>query len=372
MLILDHDRARIAAFDAQILGLEHSLSKLRAARDAVQARLDAFKYAVLTLPNEVVGEILTQFMPTYPLRPPLVGPESPTLLTQVCHLWREIAVGLPALWRAIDLSDDFPSMSHQAYICGIWLKRSLSTPLSMTIGNGDTLLDLSGVLPMVIAHRERWEYIQINLLPSELMAAKGPMPLLRHLDLTVEESMNGPNTIALLDLPLLRSVTLDDVTTWRIKLPWAQLTSLTLTGVYPDECVPLLAQTCNLVHCQLYLFHHPHSALLPRVSLPRLETLTMTEGLGPMTDYLGTFLVPALLAFEVPESFLGPDPIESLSSFISTSGCKLRDVVITGDEIKFVDSYRKAFPSIDRFRFRPYHDHDQEDDDEIHSNSEIE
>ncbi|KAJ7186635.1 hypothetical protein C8R46DRAFT_277182 [Mycena filopes] len=122
MLILDHDRARITAFDTQILELERSgesLQTLRAARDAVQARLDAFKYPVLTLPNEVVCEIFTQFLPTYPLRPPLVGPESPTLLTQICHLWREIAIGMPTLWRAIELCYSFPSISVQAYICAV-------------------------------------------------------------------------------------------------------------------------------------------------------------------------------------------------------------------------------------------------------------
>ncbi|KAJ7145483.1 hypothetical protein C8R46DRAFT_1313219 [Mycena filopes] len=210
-LILDHDRARITAFDAQILELERSLSKLRAVRKVVQARLDAFKYPVLTLPNEVVGEIFTQFVPTYPLCPPLVGPGSPILLTQICHLWREIAVRMAVLWKAIDVSS-VSSVSRLAaadiaHICGVWLKRSLSAPLSMRIGYGERFLNT------IIAHRERWEYLEIDLLQEDLHAIGGPMPFLRHLDLAFEEPSNDDVVpVALVDLPLLRSVILDDNT----------------------------------------------------------------------------------------------------------------------------------------------------------------
>ncbi|KAJ7164509.1 hypothetical protein C8R46DRAFT_1099744 [Mycena filopes] len=358
MLTLDQDRARIAAFDAQILELERSLSKLRTARDAEQAPLDAFKYPVLTLPTKIVCEIFTQFVPRYPLCAPLIGPDSPTVLTQICHVWREIAVGMPTLWRAIDLSSDFPSISYQAYILGIWLQRSGALPLSMRIGNWNIGLTVAELIPTVLLHRTHWEYLEINLLRSELVAIEGPMPLLRQLNLTVQDCRDDSDVspVALLDVPLLRSVTLDDNTTRHVALPWAQITSLTLHRVYAEECSPLLVQTCNLVHCRLYLVDYDPSVPLPRVSLPYLQTLTMmAQGTDPVVGYLDTFVVPALLTLQVPESFLGPNPIERLSSFIATSGCKLQDVVITGDEIKSIDSYRGAFPSVDRFSFRRYH-----------------
>ncbi|KAJ7186617.1 hypothetical protein C8R46DRAFT_1273341 [Mycena filopes] len=365
MLTLDQDRARIADFDAQIFELEHSLLKLRVARDVVQARLDAFRYPVLTLPNEVVGEIFTQFVPTYPLCPPLVGPKSPTLLTHICHLWREIALRTRALWSAIDLSNQVVSNSQQAYICAIWLQRSLSAPLSMRMdsrfGSNPQLFST------VIAHRKRWESLKIDLLPSELTAVEGSMPFLRHLDLAVDEDDDvhvDPGALLDLDVPLLRSVILDDGATRHVTLPWAQITSVALNRVYPEECAPLLAQTCNLVHCRLYLFNPGRQSLLPPISLPRLETLVMTTGgKHPLVEYLHKFIAPALLTLQVPESFLGPHPIDSLRSFISASGCKLRNVVITGDEIKFsFDSYRKAFPSIDKFSFRRYHPYGSDDD----------
>ncbi|KAJ7164508.1 hypothetical protein C8R46DRAFT_1036381 [Mycena filopes] len=357
MLIFDQERARITAFDTQILGLERSLSRLRLARDVAQVPLDTFKYPVLTLPTDIVCEIFTQFVPPYPLRPPIVGPDSPTLLTQICHLWRDIAVGMPTLWRAIDLSSNYPSISYQADIFEIWLQRSLAAPLSMRIGNPKLGLTIPELIPMIILHRARWEYLEINLLRSELVAIEGPMPLLRQLHLTVDDYRDDSDVspVALLDVPLLRSVTVRKPTTWHVTHPWAQITSLTMYYIHPEDCTLLLAQTCSLVHCRLYTGKGYHSVLLPQISLPRLETLEMMKWTDPPVEYLDTFVVPALLTLQVPESFLGPHPIERLRSFITNSGCKLQDVVITGEEIKFIHLYRGAFPSINRFSFRRYH-----------------
>jgi hypothetical protein len=67
-------------------------------------------------------------------------------------------------------------------------------------------------------------------------------------------------------------------------------------------------------------------------------------------DFLRTLVAPALCSLEIPEQFLGPNPIESLTAFISKSGCKLEEVQITGPR-SVPKSYLKAFPSIPRFLF---------------------
>ncbi|KAJ7186636.1 hypothetical protein C8R46DRAFT_1273375 [Mycena filopes] len=227
----------------------------------------------------------------------------------------------------------------------------------MRIGNWSTSLTIVELLPAFLPHRGRWEYLDVNITRSELIAIEVPMPFLRQLNLSIEDfgDASAADAVTLLDVPLLRSVTLDDDATRHITLPWAQLTSLTLNYVYPEECSPLLAQTCNLVHCRLSLRKSPRSIILPHVSLPRLEILTIIAGgTPPVVGYLDKFIAPALLTLQIPESFLGLDPIEYLRAFISTSGCKLREVVITGDKMKFIDSYRGAFPSIPRFSFRRY------------------
>lgn len=54
---LAEDRARIADLEAQILDLETQ-------KAVVQERLDAYKYPVSTLPNEIISEIVVHFLPT--------------------------------------------------------------------------------------------------------------------------------------------------------------------------------------------------------------------------------------------------------------------------------------------------------------------
>ncbi|KAJ7728040.1 hypothetical protein B0H14DRAFT_2237452, partial [Mycena olivaceomarginata] len=84
--------------DAQIRDLERSLSVLRSDKVLVQEILDSYKYPVLTLPTEMVGEFFIHFLPIYPTCPPLTGVLSPIILTQICRGWREIALASPALW----------------------------------------------------------------------------------------------------------------------------------------------------------------------------------------------------------------------------------------------------------------------------------
>jgi hypothetical protein len=71
---------------SQILLLGNSPSvELQSEKQLAQERLDSYTYPVLTLPNEIVGEIFVHVLPAYPLCPPLTGPDSPNSLAQICH-----------------------------------------------------------------------------------------------------------------------------------------------------------------------------------------------------------------------------------------------------------------------------------------------
>ncbi|KAK7033404.1 hypothetical protein R3P38DRAFT_3186940 [Favolaschia claudopus] len=133
---LESDRALLIENDAQILEIEaqisepHSaISALHAEKQPAQQRLDSYKYPVLTLPNEIVGEIFLDFLPPYPEPPPLLGEDSPTILTHICRQWREIALTTPALWRSIDLRD--VSVEAATSLACSWLERSGCLPLSL-------------------------------------------------------------------------------------------------------------------------------------------------------------------------------------------------------------------------------------------------
>ncbi|KAJ7186639.1 hypothetical protein C8R46DRAFT_277214 [Mycena filopes] len=350
------DRTLLADIDTKIADLEHALAQLRTAKKSAQARLDAVTYPVLTLPVEIVSEIFTQFLPAYPLCPPLTGLSSPTLVTHICHLWREIALNTPTLWRAVDLDLDDSEIviDTQLHMANIWLGRSRSRSLSIQIRSETQDLDVVPIIKSFSPHIARCEHLSIALAQLSVdLPLLGPMPLLRSLLATVELSL-PTSAFSCPDAPLLHSATLNDVTSERIILPWAQLTSLTLHSVFPRECTPVLRQTPHLIYCSLSLLRDA-GVPTPQMSLPYLESLEMLEmDAEPVAGYLETFIVPALSTLRVPESFLGVDPIGGLRSFIGRSDCKVRDVVITytaGEKLASTESYRNAFPSILNFSF---------------------
>ncbi|KAJ7921741.1 hypothetical protein B0H13DRAFT_141818 [Mycena leptocephala] len=208
-------------------------------------------------------------------------------------------------------------------------------------------MDVAECLAILVPHRARWEHLKLFSRQSHLPILDGPMPLLRYLDLRLLGSGTDAKVITF-EMPLLRTVVLNDAAALSVILPWAQLTSLTLLRVFPYECVPILQQTSSLVHCKLELFNSGDDEL-SGITLPCLESLTLVNpGRKLVIDFLKTLIVPALRSLEISEDF---SAIQSLTAFISKSGCKLEEVHITGPRSVPASSYLKAFPSIPRFSF---------------------
>ncbi|KAJ7659340.1 hypothetical protein DFH06DRAFT_1297433 [Mycena polygramma] len=233
------------------------------------------------------------------------------------------------------------------------LERSGSYPLSIQINehrqNNEWHPPIgSEVLQAVVRHRERWEHLQLRLAHEFHIAVQveGTLPLLRHLDLELEDdSICGDFKAA----PLLRTAILDIGAIDNVILPWTQLTSLTLRLITFANCLPILRQTTNLLHCELDLYSE--SALPadePVLSFPFLELLVLTAiDDYSVADCLPLFVAPALRRLELAECFLGSNPLDSLASFISTSGCNLKELCITGERTVREDAYTAAFPSIE-------------------------
>ncbi|KAJ7882661.1 hypothetical protein B0H13DRAFT_1890757 [Mycena leptocephala] len=80
---------------------------------------------------------------------------------------------------------------------------------------------------------------------------------------------------------------------------------------------------------------------------------------------LQIFIVLALLGLEIPERFLGLDPIDSLTSFISKSGCTLQGACIAGKRLFTKNSYHLAFPLIQTFLFSGRSANDEEEGPEL-------
>ncbi|KAF7367564.1 F-box domain-containing protein [Mycena sanguinolenta] len=354
------DRARVAEIDAELLALERLQCTLRIQRAhalerkaQVQKRLTAYKYPVLTLPNEVIAEIFIHCIPIYPScrYRPFTGAESPTLLTRICRKWRGIALETPALWRAISLPDPGVPPEKQGALCDTWLSRSRGCPISVQF-NLKRKCEIE-ILPGIAPHRARLEYLAVNKASLAHLRdiAAGPMPLLCHLELRLfgkNQHVPGGAKVSFLDAPLLRTVLLNFNAAVNTMMPWAQLTALALFGLFPRECAPILQRASNLVHCQLAFAEDDEEEDVLHVTLPALQTLALTHyGLehDAVTGYLHILTAPALRRLRVPKSFLGPNAVDTLKSFISRSGCKLEELCITGRELGSLRSYQATFPS---------------------------
>ncbi|KAJ7659266.1 hypothetical protein DFH06DRAFT_1472655 [Mycena polygramma] len=342
-------RVRIKELDSQILELERALFALRAEKALQQAQLDSYKYPVLTLPSELVSEILIHFLPTYPSRPPLRGHLSPTLLTQICSKWRQIALATPTLWRAMELSGTLDNVRDLPQI-QVWFSRSGCCPLSIEIQTTYPRPDLSQVISALLTYRARWEHVDIEV-SSMPETDGGQMPLLRHLCLSLVDSPTS-SIVAFSDAPMLRTAVLNYRAAQNIMLPWAQLTSLTLNQMFPCEWEPILQQTTNLVYCTLDVPWDAEGEPGPDldIRLPYLESFTLTVD-HDMDGCLDSFILPALRRLEVPERFLDASPIRTLASFISKSRCQLQEAKITGEISVPRESYRQEFRSIPNFYF---------------------
>nr|GAT59116.1 predicted protein [Mycena chlorophos] len=169
-------------------------------RETPHIELSEYKYPVLTLPDDIVSEILLHCLPPYPDRPPLAGRGSPTHLLGICRLWRVIALSTPRLWWSISWQptpDDTQEYCERALeMVQLWLDRSGSIPLSIFVDFDVPQMPKGGdeVMQAVVAHRSRWEYANLRFVPRQASSISGSAPQLAELVASVCQSCALPRT----------------------------------------------------------------------------------------------------------------------------------------------------------------------------------
>ncbi|KAK7017600.1 F-box domain-containing protein [Favolaschia claudopus] len=342
---LAEERARLVELEMQILEVERTLAALRLQESVARARLNAYKYPVLSLPDEIIAEMFLHFVPEYPKCSPAAGPCSPMRLTHICRLWREIALATPRLWRALSLPFRSPSS-----VGNLWLSRAGSLPLAICLQESDgNTPDFPAHVTALLPYLPLCEYLEIGLAlrVSDLPIMESEFPILKHLDL----SLSGipPHDIELFSVPMLRSVVVEIHATHGIALPWTQLDTLSLYDITLPNCEDVLRQVTNLVHLTLDLYVDDDAqdfVIQPAITLPHLKSFK-ADGERNMKRLLDSFVLPSLLQLDVAEDYLGKDPIASLTTFILRSGCKLEKLYVTYADSLSNTPYLPTFASVE-------------------------
>ncbi|KAJ7253964.1 hypothetical protein C8J57DRAFT_1187058 [Mycena rebaudengoi] len=349
-------RTNISALDARIFSLENSLAAARREREDLQSRLDNYKYPVLSLPLEITSEIFINFLPIYPLRPPLTGLLSPALLGQICHQWRDIAFGTPRLWRAIEIYlQSTSSLGAQLNVLSTWLSRSKNCSLSLSFEMERHLVSpkVPHFKAALVSQSERWEHIRLITPLNDLRWLDHPFPLLRRLTFgSNHPTESAESAIEVFgDAPQLNNVGLAvRFYPSQVVLPWSQLTSITAAKLIPVIAADILRQANSLVNFTCTLWGDTVPEAVP--PLIHLESLVLHDWHSQNTQKLliDALTAPVLRHLTISEYDIGDEPLSTIAAFLSRSHCSLDSLHITRPTYLRTSmheaDYCAAFPSI--------------------------
>ncbi|KAJ7042966.1 hypothetical protein C8F04DRAFT_1075526 [Mycena alexandri] len=295
-------------------------------------------HPIQTLPPEILGEIFVDFLPPYPGLPPLSGLLSPHLLCRICRQWRAIALSTPRLWSAIRIdafqNDSDAEQARKLEILKTWLTRSSNCPLSLSLSGASYAPLLGDFIEAILAHRARWEHVDVLVPPKAAHLMRGEMPLLRSLTFGPILHYRGPTgaSCSLFDhAPLLTDVVLGgNFFTNQMRFPWAQLTHLNALCLIEWECADVLREAPRLVSFEVRVAPNPSNRgedvdvpvhLLLRDLI--LRPLEFHSSGYQQWNVLDRLTLPALCKLQVSEAHV---TLRSLKAFMLRSRCTLEEL----------------------------------------------
>ncbi|KAJ7055786.1 hypothetical protein C8F01DRAFT_1234294 [Mycena amicta] len=242
------------------------------------------------IPPEIISEIFIHCLPASPSPPS--AETAPLLLSQICTLWRDIALSTPDLWSNIVLKDD---LKASAEILRLWSARARAIPMTFSLEtyNGELGRDM---LVAAMESREHWRSVDLYL-PVQSYAVLGSisnasLPNLRHLSLRVKwihfgGGSRSPDVRLLPSLNLYGASQLRELRLFTFPctllhgVPLEHLTTLNMA----HYGTPLLDDLTILRSCnslgRLTLYNGGPEPILPTspevVHLPHLESLLVTS-----------------------------------------------------------------------------------------------
>lgn len=343
-------KAQLADVDMGLSRLDHEIEQLSALLTSLSHKRESvrqysmhhhgFLSAFRRFPPEILAEVFENYGGAcYPLTYPPA---------QVCRLWRGVALATATLWTSLDLRLENAGEARQLQATRRWLSRSGALPLNIRLEPPFYAIPIFKVLPcmkMLTDYANRWRKVDISVPPEPaamvLRNAHNRLPLLESLEISRSRFEDEPMQTDSIDFfsvaPRLHTLTLGwRLTVTMINMPWAQLTSLKLTGDYTlTECYDLLRDCHNLATCELTLRGPPHVNLSDRPVLlnHNIKELHIRDG-SCMEDLLHRLKLPAVSTFTHFECDDARATLyDSITSFFSRSAPLLYSLEIQNSEV---------------------------------------
>ncbi|KAJ6617682.1 hypothetical protein B0H10DRAFT_2032516 [Mycena sp. CBHHK59/15] len=305
----------IADLDGAIARVRAELEQLIQQRDETDKQVVQHKYSLRPmrrLPPEIISKI---FVSTLPYMDPDEPGDIPWYLSHICRYWRDVALGLPALW-----SDIFIMTTDKCRIEQLetQLARSANAPLKVlfwSTRSGDA--HATRLLRILAVCATRWRAASLLLTPDNFvwLAGIGVVSLCSATYVSTEKC--NPFEVA----PELRDVTFEDLSglPHPIVIPWEQLTRLKAVSS-PQSHLEILRKTHDLEVASLELSSSSSPSNHQPIQLPRLRRVYVS-----FLPFLEQLMLPSLEEIYLVDVQPGP-----LLALISRSSAKLKTIRIIG------------------------------------------
>lgn len=318
-------RSRIAKLDDDLKAITR---RFRRKRNETEQFVKMHQ-RLLSLERRIPKEILsTIFVRCLPDRWPddftgLLSKPIPILLSQVCSLWRSVAISTPELWSSIQVDISRDDSESRIEWFRTWLSRNGSAPVRLRLRIGPNIDPLYShpLIPILSSQSDRWQHLQL-IAPwasiNSLVVVRNRLSSLKSLFILSITGVNGIPDVETLSTfsvaPQLRNVEIGGTLAELIVLPWNQLESCRFGDVSSAVAFNILVQSLSLVECTMRLMYpfpprpvhtlsklrtlvvgidQANAGILDCLTLPSLCTLTVqVHGLIGQQLSLESHLVP--------------------------------------------------------------------------------
>jgi len=264
-------------------------------------------------------------------------------LAVVCAEWRQIVLDIPELWSKIYLSFSYEETCVTLSLVEDYLERGGQVPLYVTLellryegGRGQGWPSQDLFLDLLSDHSKRWRHISLRRVKPQhfklnMLRQQGDLPLLHSLEIfgpdgcDPHEYADDPKEplfecSAFLHAPSLREVCINAYTLEEIILPWHQLEKLDARG-HAINVYHTLSMSHNLLKCKLHIGDRDDEFIPQNITLPKLQTLTLSGGDVGDCNLVKYLHVPALKDYR--HSLHNRYDFDALSGLINRSSCHL-------------------------------------------------